>query len=91
MSTTTQDLAEALHQLIQMQQRQPPAVLHLDARVQLPKFSGQMNGETVETWIWSISIYFRAHPTLTVGARIFDVEDKTKSIRDTQWRSQSME
>jgi len=45
MSIPTQDLAEALHQLIQMQQRPPPTALQLDVKVQLPKFYGQKNGE----------------------------------------------
>jgi len=49
MNTPTQELVEALHQLIRMQQRQPPAALHLDTWVQLPKFVGQMNGETVNS------------------------------------------
>jgi len=70
MSTKMQDLAEALHQLIQMQQKKSPTTLHLDARLQLPKLSGQRNGEVINSWIWSISMYFWAHPTLTKDQKL---------------------
>ena len=59
------DLARALQELIMMQQQQcPPGQMQLDTCFQLPKFSGQMNGETVDSWICSLSNYFRTCPTM---------------------------
>ena len=33
--------------------------MQLDTRFQLPKFVSQMNGETVDSWIRSLSTYFK--------------------------------
>jgi hypothetical protein len=32
--------------------------MELDTHLQLPKFSGQMNGETIDSWLHSLSTYF---------------------------------
>jgi len=48
-----------------MQKWKPPAAIHLDTRVQLPKFSDQINGEVVDSSIRNISKYFREHPALS--------------------------
>jgi hypothetical protein len=64
MSSITQDLANALHELIHMQQQQGIAPMQLDTRIQFPKYLGQMNGEVVDSWICSLSTYFRTHPDL---------------------------
>jgi len=73
MSTTMQDLGEALRQLIQMQQIQSPTTLHLDAREEMPNFSGQINGEIIDSWIQSISMYFQAHPML-IEDQMFQID-----------------
>jgi len=43
-------LALALHELIRLQ-RETPCPLQLDARFQLPKFSGKINGDIAYYWI----------------------------------------
>jgi len=57
-STPTRVLVDALHQIIQMQPRPTPATLQLDAKFQLPSYAGQMNGETINSWIRNLSTYF---------------------------------
>jgi len=42
MNFVTQDFVNALHELVQMQQQPRPAQLHLDTRIQLPKYAGKM-------------------------------------------------
>ena len=53
-SAPVQDLAHALHELLRLQQRRATTPMQLDTRFQLPKFLGQMNGETVNSWLRSL-------------------------------------
>jgi hypothetical protein len=47
-SSPIQELALALHELIRLQ-HQTPTPLQLDAHFQLPKFSGKINGDIVDS------------------------------------------
>ena len=59
------DLARALQELITLQQQQrPPGKMQLDTCFQFPKFSGKMNGETVDSWLRNLSNYFRTCPMM---------------------------
>ena len=62
--TPIQDLAHALHELLRLQQRQATTPMQLDMCFQLPKFLVQMNGEIVDSWLCSLSTYFKTCPTL---------------------------
>lgn len=64
-SNPLEELAYAIHELIQRQQPSTPNPFHLDTRFQLPKFDGQMNGEALESWIHSLSTYFQTTPDLS--------------------------
>ena len=59
MSTPVQDLAHALDELLCLQQRQDTTPMQLDTCFQLPKILGQMNGKTIDSWLCSLSTYFK--------------------------------
>ena len=59
-----QYIAHALHELLRLQQRRATTPMQLDTRFQLPKFLGQMNGETVDSWLRSLSTYFKTCPKM---------------------------
>jgi len=65
-----QDLALALNELMHMQQRRSPASMQLDTCFQFPKFSGQMNGEAMDSWICSLSTYFKTCSDLEEEAKL---------------------
>jgi len=52
-----------------LQHRQAPPIM-LDTRFQLPMFSSQMNGDLVDSWIRSLSTYFKASPQLQEAAKL---------------------
>ena len=80
------DLARALQELITLQQQQrPPGPMQLDARFQLPKFSGQMNGETVDSWIRSLSNYFRTCPTMNEEMKLQIASLQLEGLAQTWW------
>jgi hypothetical protein len=49
-SSPIQDLALALNELMRLQQSSPTP-MQLDTHFQLPKFSGHMNGEVIDSWV----------------------------------------
>ena len=59
-----QDLAHALHELLHLQQRQVTTPMQLDTHFQLTKFWGQMDGETLDSWLRSLSTYFKTCPKM---------------------------
>jgi len=80
------DLARALHELITLQQQQrPPGQMQLDTRFQLPKFSGQMNGETVDSWIRSLSNYFKTCPTMDEEMKLQIASLQFEGLAQTWW------
>jgi hypothetical protein len=58
-STPVAYLALALQEMIQLQKQRPPLTIELDTRSQLPNFVDQMNAETVDSWIRSLSTYLK--------------------------------
>ena len=54
-SAPVQDLAHALHELLRLQQRRATTPMQLDTCFQLPNFLGQMNGETMDSWLHNLS------------------------------------
>jgi hypothetical protein len=88
MSSVTQDLVNALHELIRMQQRQGLTPMQLDTRIQLPKYSGQMNGEVVDSWIYSLSTYFRTHPDLDEERKLQIASLQLEGLAQTWWDTQ---
>jgi hypothetical protein len=57
-TTSIQYLAMTLHELLLLQQCRAPTHMQLDMHFQFPNFLGQMKGDTVESWFYSISTYF---------------------------------
>jgi len=58
-STPVAYLALALQEMIQLQKQRPPLTIELDTHSQLPNFVDQMNAETVDSWIRSLSTYLK--------------------------------
>jgi len=86
-STPIQDLMLALNELMQLQRQQTSPIM-LDTRFQHPKFSRQMNGDMVDSWIRSFSTYFKASPQLQEAAKLqiasLQLEGVAQAWRDTQ-------
>jgi hypothetical protein len=58
-STPVAYLALALQEMIQLQKQRPPLTIELDTHSQLPNFVDQMNVDTVDSWIRSLSTYLK--------------------------------
>ena len=53
-----------MNELMRLQQRSPMS-LQLDTHFYVPKFSGYMNGEVIDSWVCSLSTYFKTFPGMT--------------------------
>jgi hypothetical protein len=84
-SSPVADLALALQELLRLQQRRPPAGMQLDTRFQLPKFVGQMHGETVDSWICSLSTYFKTSPEMEETTKLQIASLQLEGIAQTWW------
>ena len=82
-----QDLAHALHELLRLQQCQATTPMQLDMRFQLPKFSGQMNGETVDSWLHSLSTYFKTCPKMEEDMKLHITSLQLESIAQSWWNT----
>jgi hypothetical protein len=87
-STPIEELALALHELLRLQQRQTPVTMQLDTHFQLPKFIGQMNGETVDSWIRSLSTYFKTSPEMEESTKLQIASLQLEGIAQTWWDTQ---
>lgn len=65
-----QELANVINELVQRQPQNAPDPFRLDTHFQLPKFAGQMNGEVVDSWIRSLSTYFRTCPEISEARKL---------------------
>ena len=83
-----QDLAHALHELLSLQQRQATTPMQLDTCFQLPKFSRQMNGETVDSWLRSLSTYFKACPAMEEDMQLQIASLQLEGIAQAWWDTQ---
>ena len=88
MFAPVQDLAHALHELLRLQQRQATTPMQLDTRFQLPKFSGQMNGEIVDSWLRSLSTYFKTCPAMEEDMKLQITSLQLEGIAQTWWDTQ---
>jgi hypothetical protein len=68
-TTSIQYLAMTLHLLL-LQQCRGPTHMQLDMHFQFPNFLGQMKGDTVESWFYSISTYFRTCPEMNEDMKL---------------------
>jgi hypothetical protein len=57
----------------------------MDTHFQLPKFTGQMNGETVDSWIHSLSMYFKTSPEMEEATKLQIASLQLKGIAQTWW------
>ena len=87
-SAPVQDLAHALHELLRLQQRRATTPMQLDTRFQLPKFSGQMNGETVDSWLRSLSTYFKTCPEMEEDMKLQIASLQLEGIAQAWWDTQ---
>ena len=87
-SAPVQDLAHALHEFLCLQQHQATTPMQLDTRFQLPKFSGQMNGETVDSWLRSLSTYFKTCPAMEEDMKLQIASLQLEGIAQTWWDTQ---
>jgi hypothetical protein len=78
-------LALALQELIRLQQRRPPATMQLDTHFQLPKVVGQMNGETMDSWICSLSTYFKTSRKMEEATKLQIASLQLEGITQTWW------
>jgi hypothetical protein len=62
--------------------------MQLDTHFQLPKFVGQMNGETVDSWIRSLSTYFKTSPEMEEATKLQIANLQLKGITQTWWDTQ---
>jgi len=86
-SNPIQDLAEVLQELLKANQQQGQNVdtFQLDTRVQLPKFTGQSNGEVVDSWIRSLSTYFNTCPDMTEAKKLQIAALQLEGIAQVWW------
>ena len=83
------DLAMAIQELITLQQqRHPPGQMQLDTCFQLPKFLGQMNGEVIDSWLHSLSTYFKTCPTMEEDMKLQITSLQLEGLAQTWWDTQ---
>ena len=87
-SAPVQDLAHALHELLRLQQCRATTPMQFDTRFQLPKFSGQMNGETVDSWLRSLSTYFKTCPKMEEDMKLQIASLQLEGIAQAWWDTQ---
>jgi hypothetical protein len=87
-SAPVQDLAHTLHELLRLQQRRATTPMQLDTRFQLPKFSGQMNGETVDSWLRSLSTYFKTCLEMEEDMKLQIASLQLEGIAQAWWDTQ---
>jgi hypothetical protein len=59
--------------------------MQLDTRFQLPKFVGHMNGETVDSWIRSLSMYFKTSHEMEEATELQIASLQLEGIAQTWW------
>jgi hypothetical protein len=59
--------------------------MQLDTHFQLPKFIGQMNGETIDSWIHSLSTYFKTSPEMEEATKLQIASLQLEGITQTWW------
>lgn len=61
--------------------------MQIDTHFQFPKYSSQMSGETVDSWIHSLSTYFKTCPEMDedmkIHIRILQLEGIVQAWWDT--------
>lgn len=88
MSTLVQELALSLHELPRLQQRQTRATMKLDTQFELSKFFEQMNGETVDSWIHSLSTYFKTSVDMEKDTKFKIYSLQIEGISQASWDTQ---
>lgn len=88
-SAPIQDLAHALRELLHLQQRQATTPMQLDTHFQLSKFFGQMNGETVDSWLHSLSTYFKTCPVMEEDMKLYIASLRLEGIAQAWWDTQN--
>jgi hypothetical protein len=65
-----------------------PLTMQLDTHFQLPKFIRKMNGETVHSWIRSLSTYFKTSPKMEESTKLQIANLQLEGIAQTWWDTQ---
>jgi hypothetical protein len=81
-------LAVDLQELIRIQKQRPPTTMHLDTCFQLPNFVGQMNGKTMDSWLHSLSTYFKTSPEMEDATKFQIANLQLKGIAQNWWDTQ---
>jgi len=84
-SSLVAHLALALQEFIRLQQRRIPTGMQLNTHFQLPKCIGQIHGEIVDSWICSLSTYFKTFSEMEETTK-FQIDSlQLKGITQTWW------
>jgi hypothetical protein len=88
MSSPVEDLVLALHELLRLQQCNTPSTMQLDTCFQLSNFVRKMNGKTVDSWICSLSTYFKTSPKMEESTKLQIASMQHEGIAQAWWDSQ---
>ena len=84
-----EELVVALQEIMRRQApTTTPEPFRLDTRFQLPKFSGKMNGEAVDSWIRSLSTYFRTCPDMEETRKLQIASLQLEGVAQAWWEQQ---